>query len=186
MRKLIILATIMGFVPIQAKEQFGIASWYSVKCNGGTHTASGRKLKDDHYTIAHKTLPFGTLVKITNLNNGKEQIAKVSDRGPYIKGRIIDTTRIVAEKLEFKKRGLTRVKIEVIKLEPEKKKTAIESFKDFFKRTNNKIKYDPEQLKIGIAVEREHTLDDRVAEIIAKKHIEEDPAYYTKLKKAKL
>ena len=59
----------------------------------------------------------------------------------------------------------------------------MEPFKKFFKTVNNQIDYDPEQLKIGISVEKEHTTNDKVAETIAKQHLEEDPKYYTKLKK---
>jgi hypothetical protein len=62
----------------------------------------------------------------------------------------------------------------------------MESFEQYFKRVNNSIDYDPEQLKMGIEVEHEHTNNKRVAETIAKQHLEEDPKYYTKLKKAKL
>jgi len=95
--------------------QYGKASWYSVSCNGGTRTASGEKLNDHSLTAAHKTLPFGTKVKITNLKNGKTQIVKINNRGPYIKGRIIDVTIGVAKKLGFKNYGITSVKIEVMK-----------------------------------------------------------------------
>ena len=59
----------------------------------------------------------------------------------------------------------------------------MESFKQFFKKVNDKIDYDPEQLKMGIEVEKEHTTIEGVAEIIARHHLSEDPVYYTKLKK---
>jgi hypothetical protein len=59
----------------------------------------------------------------------------------------------------------------------------MDTFKQFFKKVNSKIDYDPEQVKIGIEVEKEHTNDPKIAEIIAKQHLEEDPHYYTKLKK---
>ena len=95
-------------------EEIGIASWYSIKCNGGTHTASGQVLKNYSYTAAHKTLPFGTKVKVTNLRNNKSEIITINNRGPFIKGRIIDVTIGVAEKLGFKKNGLTKVKLEVL------------------------------------------------------------------------
>jgi hypothetical protein len=62
----------------------------------------------------------------------------------------------------------------------------MENFEKYFKKVNDSIEYDPEQLKIGIEVEHEHTKDSKIAEIIAKHHLEEDPEYYTKLKKAKL
>jgi rare lipoprotein A len=98
----------------QAAE-FGKASWYSVKTNGGTHTASGRKLRDNEMTAAHKTLPFGTVVKVTNLNNGKTVNLVITNRGPYIRGRIIDVTTGAADVLGFRKNGITKVKVEVVK-----------------------------------------------------------------------
>jgi len=94
--------------------QEGKASWYSIKCNHGTRTASGIPLKNDGMTVAHKTLPMGTKVKVTNLLNGKSQICKVTDSGPWIKGRILDVTIGVAKKLDFVNRGITRIKLEVI------------------------------------------------------------------------
>lgn len=92
----------------------GVASFYSIKCNGGTKTASGQRLTDHAHTAAHKTLPFGTKVKVTNLSNNKSEIVTITDRGPYIKGIIIDVTIGVADKLGFIKKGLTTVKLEVL------------------------------------------------------------------------
>ena len=94
--------------------QYGKASWYSVKCNNGTKTASGTKLSDSANTAAHKTLPLGTKVKVTNISNGKFEIVKISDRGPWVKNRLIDVTVGVAKKLEFFKQGVVNVKIELI------------------------------------------------------------------------
>lgn len=59
----------------------------------------------------------------------------------------------------------------------------MDNFKQFFKKVNTDIDYDPEQVKMGIEVEKEHTNDPKIAETIAKQHLEEDPTYYTKLKK---
>jgi len=94
--------------------EVGKASHYSTKCNGGSHTASGYKLVNNANLAAHKTLPFGTLVKVTNLKNGKSAVVKIVDRGPYKRGRIIDLTISVAEKLGFKRQGITTVKLEVV------------------------------------------------------------------------
>ena len=60
----------------------GEASWYEIKCNGGTHTASGIPLKNHAMTAAHKTLPMGTMVRVTNLDNDKSVVLKITDRGP--------------------------------------------------------------------------------------------------------
>jgi rare lipoprotein A len=97
-------------------EERGIASHYSVKTNGGTHTASGQKLRDNSFTAAHKTLPFGTIVKVTNLNNYKSIKVTINNRGPYVRGRIIDLSQAAAHSLGFHKNGLTKVKVEVISL----------------------------------------------------------------------
>jgi rare lipoprotein A len=96
-------------------EQHGHASWYSIRTNGGTHTASGRKLSNNASTAAHKTLPMGTKVLVTNKNNGKSEIVTITDRGPYIHGRIIDVTVGTAERLGFVQRGVIPVKIKVLK-----------------------------------------------------------------------
>lgn len=109
---LVILLTInLGF-----SQEYGIASHYSIRTNGGTHTASGIPLRDDSYTFAHKTLPFGTIARITNLSNGKSVMVKVTDDGPHIKDRIADLSQASAKKLGFLEKGLTRVRLEVITL----------------------------------------------------------------------
>ena len=92
----------------------GLASWYSIKTNYGTKTASGRPLKNDAYTAAHKTLPFGSKVRVTCAFNGKSEILTITDRGPYIRGRIIDVTIGSAKRLGFYSRGITKVKVELL------------------------------------------------------------------------
>ena len=98
--------------------QKGKASWYSIRCNGGTRTASGERLRNNALTAAHKSLPMGTKVRVVNLANGKSEIVTINDRGPYIRGRIIDVTVGVAKRLDFLRRGVVPVKVEV--LEPAK------------------------------------------------------------------
>ena len=93
---------------------FGKMSWYCIECNGGTHTASGKTLNDWAMTAAHKTLPMGTRVRVTNLANEKSVVVTINDRGPYIRGRIIDVTKGVAHKLDFVIDGVVPVKVEVI------------------------------------------------------------------------
>lgn len=87
------------------------ASWYSQ----GVKTASGERLNPKALTVAHRTLPFGTLVKITNVENKKSVIARVNDRGPFIKGRGLDVTKQVAIELNFVKKGVTTVTYQVVK-----------------------------------------------------------------------
>jgi rare lipoprotein A len=100
-------------LPIKS-VQHGEASWYSIKTNGGTHTASGRRLCNQAPTAAHKTLPMGTKVRVINQINGKSEIVTITDRGPYTRGRIIDLTIGSAERLGFAKRGIAPVKVEVL------------------------------------------------------------------------
>lgn len=96
------------------KTYHGIASWYSIKTNYGRTTASGRPLSNEAKTAAHKSLPFGTRVRITCLDNGKSEVVQITDRGPYTKGRIIDVTKGCAQRLGFVDRGITKVKVEVL------------------------------------------------------------------------
>jgi len=91
----------------------GYASFYADKFEGRL-TASGEKYYHEKSTAAHKTLKFGTIVKVTNLSNNKTTAVRINDRGPHVKGRIIDLSKSAAEKLDFINKGLTRVKIEVI------------------------------------------------------------------------
>jgi rare lipoprotein A len=95
--------------------QHGKASWYGIRCNGGTQTASGERLSNHAATAAHKTLPMGTKVRVTNLANGKTEVVRINDRGPYTKGRVIDVTEGVAQRLGFYSRGIVPVKVEVLK-----------------------------------------------------------------------
>ena len=96
-----------------AQHQSGKASFYADKFEGH-QTASGEKYKHGKLTAAHKSLPFGTKVRVTNIENNQSVDVVVNDRGPYVDGRIIDLSRSAAEKLDFVNRGLTDVKIEVL------------------------------------------------------------------------
>ncbi len=91
-------------------SETGMASYYSESYNG-KKTANGEIYHSSEYTAAHKTLPFGTKVKVTNLNNGKSVKVRVNDRGPFIAGRIIDLTRTAAQKLDMVTAGVVKVKI---------------------------------------------------------------------------
>jgi peptidoglycan lytic transglycosylase len=97
-------------VDVSAAES-GVASVYSIDDNNGTGTASGQKLDDDALTAAHKSLPFGTKVKVTNKNNGRTVVVTINDRGPFVRGRVIDLTPAGARALGFN--GLTQVTLNV-------------------------------------------------------------------------
>ncbi len=91
----------------------GKASYYSDKFEGRI-TASGEPYSKDSLTAAHRTLPFGTKVKVTNVKNKAQIIVRINDRGPHIKGRIIDLSRKAMEKLHGIHAGLIEVKVEII------------------------------------------------------------------------
>jgi len=91
----------------------GQASYYADKFNGNT-TASGEKYNKKAMTCAHRTYPFGTVLKVTNTTNGKSVQLRVNDRGPFKAGRIVDVSGAAADKLDMKKAGVVNVKVEVI------------------------------------------------------------------------
>lgn len=93
--------------------QTGKASFYADKFEGSP-TASGEKYKHNKLTAAHKTLPFGTRVKVTNLSNNQSVEVVVNDRGPYVENRVIDLSKSAAEKLGFVNQGIAEVKVEVV------------------------------------------------------------------------
>lgn len=95
----------------------GIASWYGGR-DVGRKTANGETYRANDVTAAHKKLPFNTLVRVTNINNGKNIVVRINDRGPYIRGRIIDLSEISAKKIGVYDRGISRVKIEVVRVVP--------------------------------------------------------------------
>jgi rare lipoprotein A len=102
MRKFIFACAVFaGFTNVAAASELGIASYY----------------QNPHYNgliAAHKTLPFGTKVKVINLANGRSAILKIVDRGPFIRGRVIDVSPAAASALGFRQAGLAHVRIERI------------------------------------------------------------------------
>jgi rare lipoprotein A len=98
--------------------QVGTASWYGSDFEGRL-TASGEPFNMDDLTAAHPTLPLGTLVRVTNLQNGRRTYVRINDRGPVVEGRIIDLSRRAAEILQFKGQGLQQVRLELITTEPQ-------------------------------------------------------------------
>jgi rare lipoprotein A len=95
--------------------QEGLASWYGGKFHGRT-TSSGETFDTNEKTAAHRTLPFGAIVKVVNLDNGKSTVVKINDRGPFVAGRIIDLSRAAAEELGMVSQGVARVSLEVLDL----------------------------------------------------------------------
>lgn len=100
----------LGPKPSTSHALDGIASYYWQD----QMTASGEVFDKRAMTAAHPTLPFGTLVAVTNLRNGKKTVVRINDRGPFKPGRIIDVSEAAAEILEMQARGLAPVKLEVV------------------------------------------------------------------------
>jgi rare lipoprotein A len=92
----------------------GMASYYGKEFNG-RKTASGERYSDRKFTAAHRKLPFGTMVNVTNLDNGKSVAVQVNDRGPFKKGRIIDLSYAAARAIGIVGTGTGRVRIEIVK-----------------------------------------------------------------------
>ncbi|MCB0705170.1 MAG: septal ring lytic transglycosylase RlpA family protein [Saprospiraceae bacterium] len=103
-------------------QEYGVASYYSDKFQGKS-TASGELYDKDKYTAAHKTYPFGTVIKVTRLDNKKSVKVRVTDRGPYVNGRIVDISRKAAEALDLVADGTARVKVEVVDQAPDAENT---------------------------------------------------------------
>jgi rare lipoprotein A len=91
----------------------GKASYYADKFQS-KKTASGERFDQSAYTAAHKKLPFGTRVKVTNIENGKSVIVRINDRGPFVKGRIIDLSRSAFNRIGNTRAGVIKVKIQVV------------------------------------------------------------------------
>jgi rare lipoprotein A len=129
-----------GTASLLAQEDYkkvGMASFYHDKFEG-RKTSSGEKFRQKKMTCAHRTLPFGTMLRVTNLSNDKEVVVRVNDRGPYSQARIIDLSRAAAKELDFIRSGHTKVKIKVLQdtiaevpipEEPEKPYTMIDAEK---------------------------------------------------------
>lgn len=98
-------ATILGAMNSAAFAQCGRASWYALT----SKTASGERMNPSAMTAAHRSLPFGTKLKVTNRDNGKTVVVRINDRGPFIKGRVLDLSKAAARSLGFVGAGHTSV-----------------------------------------------------------------------------
>jgi len=95
------------------RSEVGIASYYAGP-HQGRRTASGERFDMHRMTAAHRSLPLGARVKVTNLENGRHAVVRINDRGPFWRGRIIDLSYAAARRLGFARRGLARVRIETL------------------------------------------------------------------------
>lgn len=113
---LLSFVTAAGYAQEVECQQTGVASFYADKFVG-RRTASGERYSQKQMTCAHRTLPFGTKLKVTNTTNGKSIIVTVNDRGPYTKGRVLDLSKCAASELDFIHAGKTLVLLETIEEE---------------------------------------------------------------------
>jgi rare lipoprotein A len=98
----------ISFEPASAET--GRASWYALT----SRTASGERCDPAALTAAHRNLPFDTMVKVENLDNGRSVVVRINDRGPFVRGRVIDVTRAAAQQLGFVRAGVARVRLTVV------------------------------------------------------------------------
>ena len=106
---LFVAFTIMGFISLHAQQR-GKASFYSRQATGA-RTSSGERLHHNDFTCAHRTHPFGTKLRVKNLNNGKEVVVRVNDRGPFGRGRIVDLSWGAAKALGMLSHGVVPVEV---------------------------------------------------------------------------
>jgi rare lipoprotein A (peptidoglycan hydrolase) len=97
----------------KARRESGLASYYGPEFNH-RRTASGERFDPKGLTAAHRTLPFGTRVRVTNLENGRRVVVRINDRGPFRKGRVLDLSPAAARRLGFTAQGIARVRLDVL------------------------------------------------------------------------
>ncbi|MDX8401305.1 MAG: septal ring lytic transglycosylase RlpA family protein [Mariprofundaceae bacterium] len=102
---------------VSGYDETGIASWYGRKFHG-RKTANGERFDMHAMTAAHKTLPLPTMVRVTNLENGRSVVVRVNDRGPFVKGRLIDLSWAAAKALGFLEKGTARVRVQTLDMQP--------------------------------------------------------------------
>jgi len=98
---------------VKGKPQHGKASYYADKFQGRP-TASGEPFDQKKYTAAHRTLKFGTMIRVTNVANNKSVVVRVNDRGPFTPGRIVDLSRVASTEIGGVQAGIIEVKLEVL------------------------------------------------------------------------
>jgi rare lipoprotein A len=105
--------------PERGSVERGMATWYGGSLHGGP-TASGERFDQNAMTAAHKTLPMGSIVRVTNLKNDRQVTVRINDRGPYARGRIIDLSRAAARMLKMIDDGVVPVLVEVLDIPPKR------------------------------------------------------------------
>jgi rare lipoprotein A len=148
------LLLVLGFTPMSAQTHRGRATYYSKRATG-SRTASGERLHHDSLTCAHRSYAFGTRLRVTNLSNGRSVIVRVTDRGPFARGRIIDLSYGAARELGMLSQGVAMVEVQRVdethvpyRSEPEDDETGLPTFEfDFGKVTTEKL-VQPKKVKL--------------------------------------
>ena len=138
---ILFLFSFISYSQQKAFEQSGVASYYANKFEGRT-TANGEIYFHDKKTAAHQSLPFGSIVKVTNLSNNKFTVVRINDRGPFVNNRIIDLSASAAKELGFYEKGLVKVKLELI--------ASTNDVPDFISVKTNHV--EPQYYKIDVSV----------------------------------
>lgn len=110
---ILFVVVLQGIESMAWAQEEGLASYYHTRFHG-RKSSSGRVHHSEELVAAHRTYPFGTFLRVTNLSNMKSVIVCVTDRGPHRKSRIIDVSANAAERLGFRQKGVTRVRLEVV------------------------------------------------------------------------
>jgi len=148
------LLLVLGFTPMSGQTHRGRATYYSKRATG-SRTASGERLHHDSLTCAHRSYAFGTRLRVTNLSNGRSVIVRVTDRGPFARGRIIDLSYGAARELGMLSQGVAMVEVQRVdetmvpfRNEPEEDETGLPAFEfDFGKVTTEKL-VQPKKIKL--------------------------------------
>ena len=133
---------------VMHSEIYGIASWYGDPFHG-RRTSNGEVYDMHAMTAAHRTLPFQTVVRVHNLDNGKKVEVRLNDRGPFVKGRIIDLSHAAAEEIDMVRPGTARVRLEILRIQVNTEKLTIQVGSFIQESRANKLKkklerdYDP-------------------------------------------
>ena len=121
----LLFVLLIAIAPRAFSLEEGLASWYGGKFHGRL-TSSGEVFDTNVLTAAHKSLPFGTMVRVTDVDTGKSTVVKINDRGPFVEGRIIDLSRAAADELGMVGRGVARVTIEIVDFVSDKQLFAVQ------------------------------------------------------------
>ncbi|MCU0340651.1 MAG: septal ring lytic transglycosylase RlpA family protein [Spirosomaceae bacterium] len=113
---LFLLVSLPTSAQLLGREEQGKASFYAQMFNG-RKTSCGEKFSQTELTAAHRTLPFNTMVEVTNLSNNKSVIVRINDRGPYHHSRMLDLTRAAAQHLGFLAKGVATIKMRIVGME---------------------------------------------------------------------